>query len=74
MDIVKKYEPKKALYASEEGLLFYRKILESSKKYLNKKSLIAFEIGVNQVPDSFFTIFIRALNDVSEFCHLFSFL
>lgn len=48
MDIVKKYEPKLALYASEDGLLFYRKILENSKKYLNKKSLIAFEIGSNQ--------------------------
>lgn len=45
---VKKYEPKKALYAKEEGLKYYKKILTNSVNHLNKKSLIAFEIGRNQ--------------------------
>ncbi len=48
MNIVDKYEPKIALYAKEDGLIFYRKIIENSKKYLNKKSIIAFEIGSSQ--------------------------
>lgn len=48
MEIVKNNEPKKALYAKEDGLIFYYKIISNSKKYLNKKSIIAFEIGENQ--------------------------
>lgn len=48
MDIVKDYEPKKALYAKEDGLNFYKRIILNSKKYLNKKSIIAFEIGFDQ--------------------------
>ncbi len=48
MNIVYKYEPKKALYAKENGLQFYKKIITSSVKYLNEKSLIAFEIGKSQ--------------------------
>lgn len=40
---VKKYEPNIALYASEEGLLFYKKIL--SNLINNEKTLICFEIG-----------------------------
>ncbi len=39
------FEPKIALYAEENGLLFYKKILEQIK---NKPKLIAFEIGENQ--------------------------
>ncbi len=45
MDSVKKYEPHLALYAKNNGLYFYEKILEESKRYLNKKFIIAFEIG-----------------------------
>lgn len=37
-----KYEPSLALYASDNGLIFYKKILEKIK---NKPKLIAFEIG-----------------------------
>lgn len=48
MDIVKNNEPNQALYADNEGLYFYEKILEESKKYLNKKFIIAFEIGYLQ--------------------------
>ena len=45
MDSVKKYEPHLALYADDEGLYFYNKILEKAKNYLNDKFIIAFEIG-----------------------------
>lgn len=45
---VKKYEPKKALFAREEGCYFYRKILEQVPNYLNENGLIAFEIGEDQ--------------------------
>ena len=41
-------EPIIALFADDNGLYFYKKILEYSSKMLHKKSLIAFEIGDNQ--------------------------
>ena len=43
-----KYEPKNAIYADNEGLIFYEHILSTCGKYLNKKNLIAFEIGNKQ--------------------------
>lgn len=45
MDLVKNNEPHLALYAEDNGLYFYDKIIKESKKYLNDKFLIAFEIG-----------------------------
>lgn len=47
-DIVKNNEPNIALYASNKGLEFYEKILSSCVNYLNKKNLLAFEIGALQ--------------------------
>ena len=44
-DIVKNNEPHLALYAKENGLYFYRRILASIKNYLNDRFIIAFEIG-----------------------------
>lgn len=46
--IVKENEPKTALYGGEDGLDYYRKILKNINKILNKKHIIAFEIGENQ--------------------------
>jgi len=40
-----KFEPKKAIYAKDEGLEYYKHIIKTCKKYLNKKNIIAFEIG-----------------------------
>ena len=45
MDIVKNNEPHLALYAKDNGLYFYDKILKECKDYLKDKYLIAFEIG-----------------------------
>ncbi len=51
MDIVRNNEPSLALYAKEEGLYFYKKIIQNAKEYLNKKCLLAFEIGAQQGDD-----------------------
>ena len=48
MDIVKNNEPQVALYAKEDGLYYYRKILENITNITNDKFLICFEIGLNQ--------------------------
>ena len=47
-DIVKNNEPSIALYAANDGLYFYDKILKMCSSYLNEKYLIAFEIGYTQ--------------------------
>lgn len=47
-DIVKNNEPHLALYAGADGLDCYIKILKEIKKNLNKKYLIALEIGMTQ--------------------------
>ena len=47
-DIVQNNEPKKALYAPLDGIYFYKEILKQSESKLNKKNIIAFEIGSNQ--------------------------
>ena len=46
-----KYEPQIALYPGKDDILFYKKILELSKKILYKKNIIAFEIGSTQAKD-----------------------
>lgn len=48
MQIVKNNEPHIALYAPDNGLYFYKEIINNSDKYLNKKFIIAFEIGCMQ--------------------------
>lgn len=48
---VKDYEPYIALSGGEDGLYFYRKIIEDSCKVLEKGGYIGFEIGHNQAKD-----------------------
>ncbi len=48
MDIVKNNEPHLALYAPNNGLYFYEEILKQASTYLEKKFIIAFEIGETQ--------------------------
>ena len=50
-EIVKNNEPEIALYAGEDGLDCYKKILKNIKKNMKEKCLIAFEIGYEQKND-----------------------
>ena len=50
-DIVKENEPEIALYAGDDGLDCYKKILKDIKKNMKEKCLIAFEIGYDQKND-----------------------
>ena len=47
-EIVKNNEPSIALYAENNGLEYYEKILKKAKNNLNKPGIIAFEIGMKQ--------------------------
>lgn len=49
--LVKDNEPSISLYAKDNGLYFYNKILTNIKSYLKDKYIIAFEIGYNQAND-----------------------
>ena len=46
-----KYEPAIALFANDNGLEFYKRILDISKKSLKKKGIIIFEIGATLSKD-----------------------
>jgi protein-(glutamine-N5) methyltransferase, release factor-specific len=47
-DNVLKYDPHLALFAEEEGMYFYRKIIEQANDYLNENGVMFFEIGYDQ--------------------------
>ena len=42
------YDPHLALFAGEEGMYFYRNIIEKSRPYLNEKGIMFFEVGYDQ--------------------------
>ena len=42
------YDPHLALFAGEEGMYFYRNIIEKSRPYLNEKGIMFFEIGYDK--------------------------
>lgn len=48
MSDVKDYEPRTALSGGEDGLVFYRRIVQDSLKVLKKNGILAFEIGCDQ--------------------------
>lgn len=48
MSKVYDYEPHLALFAEDNGLYFYKQIIDHASYYLNDKFIIAFEIGMNQ--------------------------
>jgi len=51
MGLVKDNEPDIALYAEDNGLYFYKKIIRNIEKYLKNDFIVAFEIGMNQAND-----------------------
>ena len=46
-----KHEPQIALFAEENGLAFYRKIIEQAPDYLTENGYLMFELGINQAQD-----------------------
>ena len=48
MEDVKDYEPHTALSGGQDGLVFYRRIVEESSKVLGEDGILAFEIGHDQ--------------------------
>lgn len=51
MDIVKNHEPHIALYAEDNGIYFYKKIIDSIPYITKDKYLVCFEIGCTESQD-----------------------
>ena len=43
-----KHEPSIALYAEDDGLEFYKKIIKGAPKYLKEKGYVMFELGIGE--------------------------
>jgi len=66
MDVVYNNEPHMALFADNNGLFFYDKILRQCKNYLKDRFIIAFEIGYRQ-GEEVKELAYKYLDDVSVF-------
>lgn len=51
MEEVREYEPMLALDGREDGLYFYRRIVDEARKFLNEDGYLLFEIGYDQGDD-----------------------
>lgn len=67
MDVVYNNEPHIALFADDNGLYFYEKILRECSGYLNDEFLIAFEIGYEQ-GEKIVKMAYEILSDVRVWC------
>ena len=47
-DNVLNYDPHLALFAEEDGMYFYKEIVENAKEYLEEDGIVFFEIGYDQ--------------------------
>lgn len=71
-DSVKEFEPKMALFSpTSDALIFYKKIAEDSKKYLNKNGLLFLEINQKLGPETLdlyvnYLSKIQLIKDLSE--------
>lgn len=63
-ELVLNNEPKMALFAEQNGLDFYDRILKKCEKYLNDRYMIAFEIGASQ-NNSIIALINKYLKDVN---------
>lgn len=45
---IKKFEPKRALVSSDNGMSFFKRIINDSFNYLKEEGYLIFEMGVNQ--------------------------
>ena len=61
---VKNFEPHEALWGGNDGLYYYKKIIEKAKQFLNNDGLIAFEVGYNQAES------VKELLDKNGFCDI----
>lgn len=64
MEEVRDHEPSAALDGGEDGLFFYRKIVEEGRKFLNRGGMMFFEIGFDQAED------VSALMRKAGFCEV----
>lgn len=62
MPEVKEHEPMQALDGTEDGLFFYRKIVEESREYLVSSGMLYFEIGHDQADE------VSGLMEAAGFC------
>ncbi len=76
----KKYEPKMALYAEDEGLALYKELLPCIKNFLNKNGIFIFEFGFKQAElieglckqEGFNNYYIlKDLNNIQRFCLIY---
>ena len=51
MEDVREFEPRLALDGMEDGLYFYKEIIDKSKTYLDSEGYLVFEIGYDQYED-----------------------
>lgn len=67
MKDVKEYEPHTALDGGEDGLDFYKRIVEESKLVLKNDGIIAFEIGFDQREDVENLLKLNGFVDISSY-------